>query len=94
MEGGYIPGNNYFEKPNPKLTGLANGKLNLITEKTKYNGGLVAVNGIGISSSHGHILLRPNPKTKTDLQNDLPKLYILSTRTEDGIKSIIEDVSI
>lgn len=93
MESGYIPGNKYFEKPNPNIAGLANGKLKLITEKTKYNGGLVAVNGLGISSSNGHILFRPNLKLKKEATDGLPKLYIMSTRTEDGIKSLIDDVS-
>lgn len=93
MESGYIPGNKFYENPNPKIPGLTNGKLKVITEKTKYNGGLVAVNGLGISSSTGHILLRPNSKNKKDTKDDLAKLYVVSTRTEEGIKSLLNDVS-
>lgn len=94
MESGYIPGNKYYETPNTKISSLVNGRIKVITEKTKYNGGLIAVNGFGISSSNGHILLRPNQKIKHEVQDELPRLYVLSTRTEDGIKSLIEDVSI
>lgn len=92
MESGYIPGDKSFETPNPNIPGLANGKMNIITEKTKFDGGLIAVNGFGISSSSGHILLRPNKKVKEEVKDDSPKLYIVSTRTEEGIKSLLDDV--
>lgn len=92
METGYIPGDKSFETPNPNIPGLHNGKLKVITEKTRYNGGLIAINGFGISSSTGHILLRPNQKIKEEIKDDLPKIYIVSTRTEDGIKSLLDDV--
>lgn len=95
MEAESIPGNMHLNELNTEIPSLKNGTIQVVTEHTKYKGGLIAVNGLGISSSIGHILLKPNTKTKKpDTSDTLPRLVILSTRTEDGIKELLTQVSL
>lgn len=94
MEAESIPGNVNLNELNTEIPSLKNGSIQIVTEHTKYKGGLIAVNGLGISSSIGHILLKPNTKSKKHEKIDtLPRLLILSTRTEDGIKELLTEVS-
>lgn len=93
MESEIIPANIHYFKPNSNIPSLVDGRFKILTENTKYNGGLIAVNGLGLSSSMGHILLRPNLKLKPEVIPLYPNLFIASTRTEQGIKEIMEVVS-
>lgn len=92
MDSGIIPANIQFNKPNPEIPALTNGKIKVVTENTKWDGGYAAVNGIGIDSYYGHVLLKSNPKGKKPKTDDLPRLVCASTRTETGIKAIIETI--
>lgn len=92
MDTGIIPANIHFNKPNPDIPALTNGAMKVVTENTKWDGGYAAVNGIGIDSYYGHVLLKSNPKTKKEKTDNLPRLIVASTRTETGIKSIIDTV--
>lgn len=93
MDSGIIPANLYYNKPNPNIAGLVDGRLRVVTENTKWQGGLMAINGIGLASSYGHILLRPNYKIKNSVNDKLPRLINISTRTEQGIQDILTTVS-
>ncbi|XP_060524806.1 fatty acid synthase-like [Cylas formicarius] len=92
METGQIPANINFEKPNPNIKALVDGKLKVVTQNTEWKPTYAAVNALGLDSYYGHLLLKANSKTKTQKMDDLPRLITASTRTEDGIKSIIEKV--
>ncbi|KAK4881873.1 hypothetical protein RN001_005192 [Aquatica leii] len=88
-ETGLIPANLNYETPNPNINGLVEGRLQVVTKNTNWEGGLIAINGIGLASSYGHVLLKPNPKFKKPPMNNLPKLIGISTRTEQGIQDIL-----
>ncbi|CAH0563662.1 unnamed protein product [Brassicogethes aeneus] len=92
METGIIPANIQYETPNPDISGLINGTVKVVTENQKWKGLYAAVNGIGLDSYYGHILLKSNRKIKAILPDSLPRLIVASTRTEDGIKAILETV--
>lgn len=93
METGIIPANIQYDKPNPEILPLVKGTIKVVAENTPWNGGYAAVNGIGIDSYYGHVLLKSNPKTKKlEKTDDLPRLVVASTRTEEGIKELLNTV--
>lgn len=94
METGIIPANMQYETPNPEISALVDGKVKVVSENLKWNGTYAAVNGIGIDSYYGHVLLKSNVKRKEVIKDDLPRLIFASTRTEEGIKAILETVKI
>ncbi|KAB0802399.1 hypothetical protein PPYR_04585 [Photinus pyralis] len=91
-ETGYIPANLNYKTPNPNIEGLVKGRLEVVTKNKKWEGGLMAINGIGLASSYGHILIRANPKVGKAPADNIPRVVCLSTRTEDGIKAILESL--
>ncbi|GJQ69352.1 hypothetical protein Trydic_g6479 [Trypoxylus dichotomus] len=84
-----IPATLQHKNPNPNIPGLFNGNIKVVTENTPWQGDLAAVNGVGVTSSYAHVLLRANPKKKKIIEDDIPKLVVASTRTEDGIQKIL-----
>nr|CAD7414368.1 unnamed protein product [Timema cristinae] len=56
------------------------------------SGGLAAVNSVGLGGVVGHILLRSHSKEKVNgglPTDDLPRLLLISGRTEEGLKEIL-----
>lgn len=93
MDAGMLPGSLQYEIPNPEIKGLSNGNLQVVTKNTKWNSEYVAVNALGICNYLGHIVLKRSPKQKSSLQFDIPVLLPVSSRTEDAIKTILNNVS-
>lgn len=58
MERQIIPPNLHYQSPNPEIAGLTDGSLQVITEKTPWNGGLVAMNSFGFGGSNVHAIFR------------------------------------
>lgn len=92
MEAGEIPANLHYSKPNPEIKALVDGRIQVLTENKKWNGLYAAVNAIGLDSYYGHVILKTNKKEIVPQKDDLPRLVLASTRTEEGIKSILETV--
>ncbi|CAG9765257.1 unnamed protein product [Ceutorhynchus assimilis] len=92
MEQGVIPATIQYEKPNPNAKGLIDGSLQVVTKNTPWKPTYAAINAIGLDSYYGHLVLKANQKTKQTQHDDLPKLVVASTRTEEGIKDILEKV--
>ncbi|KAF5286879.1 hypothetical protein FQA39_LY00412 [Lamprigera yunnana] len=91
-ETGIIPATLNYESPNPNISGLVEGRLEVVTENKNWEGGLIAINGIGLASSYGHVLLKANPKTEKPPIYDLPSVVCVSTRTEQGIQDILNSL--
>lgn len=96
MENCQIPANLNYNRKNEKIPALRDGRIKVVAENTSWPGTLAAVNGYGLVSSCGHILLKSNTQMmKKDTEGDkLPHLYVFSTRTEEGAKEIIKKVKI
>lgn len=58
MEERVIPPNLHFKTPNPDIAGLLDGRLKVVTECTRWNGGLVAMNSFGFGGSNVHAVYR------------------------------------
>lgn len=75
------------------IPSLIEGRLKVCTEHTSLPGPLVAVNSTGIGGSNGHILLRQWNKIKDHkCDQQMPRLFIWSGRTEEAVSTIIEKV--
>lgn len=94
MESGIIPATLNYTNPNPEILPLVNGTVKVITENLKWEPKYAAVSSIGLDSYYGHILLKANQKKKIikHTENDIPRLVLASTRTEAGIKEILDIV--
>ncbi|KAK9878926.1 hypothetical protein WA026_003749 [Henosepilachna vigintioctopunctata] len=90
MESDTIPATLQYSKPNPDIPALVNGSIQVVTENRKWNPKYVAVNAIGLDSYYGHVLLKANTKKLPSKINALPRLLLASTRTEEGMKEILE----
>jgi len=58
--------------------------------------GYIGINSKGFGGANAHMLLKWNLKQKVNYgksNDDLPRLVILSGRTEDSVKLFINDVS-
>ncbi|XP_066247499.1 fatty acid synthase-like [Euwallacea similis] len=94
LEQGIIPATLQYEKPNPKISALVNGRLEVVTKNKQWNPTYVAVNSLGLDTYYGHLLLKANPKLKSHVTFDIPKLLVASTRTEDGISDIMNQYKV
>nr|CAD7433764.1 unnamed protein product [Timema monikensis] len=92
METGRIPPNYNYNKPSQQVPALVEDKYKVVTETMPWSGGLAAVNAVGLSGVVGHILLRSHSKEKVNgglPSDDLPRLLLISGRTEEGLKETL-----
>lgn len=52
-----IPANLHYNNPNPNIPGLIDGRLSVVSQNTKWNGGLVAINSFGFGGTNVHAVL-------------------------------------
>ncbi|CAH0395941.1 unnamed protein product [Bemisia tabaci] len=86
-----IPPNININSPLPELTSRG---IKVVTESTIYDGDLIGVNTIGLTGHFGHLLLRANPRksSTTVIEETLPQIILLSSRTESGMEDIMTRV--
>ena len=94
METGVIPGNLHFKNPNPDIPSLSDGRIKVVDKSMPWKGGLMAVNSFGFGGVNIHILLRSNPKPKITQKLDvnLPKIVVVSGRTEEAVNVFLDKV--
>jgi len=96
METGIIAPTIHFKCPRKNLPAIIEGRIKIVTEPIKWEGGYVAVNSFGFGGANCHILLKSNPKQKIKNgapRDDLPRLVAVSGRTEEAVKIILDNVS-
>nr|XP_018896779.1 PREDICTED: fatty acid synthase-like [Bemisia tabaci] len=88
-----IPPNINLTSPIPEVT---SGGIQVVTDATALNSKLVAVNAIGTAGHFGHILLKQNSKASSTMIIDekLPQILLLSSRTEAGIEQILHQTEV
>lgn len=95
-EVGVIPPNLHYKQPREGVKGLTDGRLKVVTEATPWNGGYVGISSFGFGGANAHVLLKSNPKEKIHggaPQDDIPRLVVVSGRTEEAVDAILADVS-
>ncbi|KAG7205432.1 hypothetical protein KM043_007425 [Ampulex compressa] len=92
METGVIPPNLHFDAPNPDIPALNDGSIQVVDKPTPFKGGIMAINSFGFGGANAHIVLRSNPKPKLSpiLDTEVPKLVMVSGRTEEAVRTLLE----
>ncbi|XP_032674560.1 fatty acid synthase-like isoform X2 [Odontomachus brunneus] len=95
METGIIPPTIHYEIPRKELTAIIEGRIKIVTEPTTCEGGYMCIHSSGFGGANCHILLKSNPKNKINnaLSDDLPRLVVVSGRTEEAVKTLLDDVN-
>lgn len=96
MESGYLLPNLHYVKPREGVPALLEGRLKVVTEPTLWKGGLVGINSFGFGGANCHVLLKSNEKEKINQgipKDNLPRLVMISGRTEEAVKTLLNDVS-
>ncbi|XP_074097576.1 fatty acid synthase [Cotesia typhae] len=94
-ETGIIPPNLHYNRPREGVKALEEGRVKVITEPTPWEGGYVGVSSFGFGGANAHILLKSNPIEKINKgapNDDLPRLVVVSGRTEEAIEALLNDV--
>lgn len=95
MESGILPPNLHYKRPREGVKALLEGRVKVISEPTPWKGGLVGVNSFGFGGANCHVLLKSNQKEKNNQgipEDNLPRLVVTSGRTEEAVKTILNDV--
>ena len=95
MEDGYIPANLHYNNPNPDIPGLVDGRLQVVTERTKWPGGYVGINSFGFGGSNVHVLLHSNQKNTSTLHpsSKESRLFTMCGRTAEGVEHVLKEVT-
>lgn len=94
-ETGLIPPNLHYKRPPEGIKSLEEGRIQVVTEPTPWDGGYMGINAFGFGGANAHILLKSNPKDKINNgapQDDLPRLIMVSGRTEEAVDTLLNDV--
>ncbi|KAH0550507.1 hypothetical protein KQX54_019824 [Cotesia glomerata] len=94
-ETGIIAPNLHYTGPCKGVKCLEEGRLQVITEPTPWEGGYAGVNSFGFGGANAHILLKSNPIEKVNggaPNDDLPRLVVVSGRTQEAVEVLLNDV--
>ena len=88
MEDGAIPANLHFTTPNPDIPGLSDGRLKVVSERTQWDGGYVAINSFGFGGSNVHALMQSNLTAPSPLHvaANVQRLCTYAGRTQQGLE--------
>lgn len=95
MESGLIPPNIHFNRPRKDVEAFIEGRIKVVTETIPFDGEYIGINSFGFGGANAHVLLRSNPKAKVNKglpDDDLPRLVVVSGRTEEAVVTILNDV--
>ncbi|EZA57700.1 Fatty acid synthase [Ooceraea biroi] len=95
METGTIPPNLHYKTPLKGMKSLEDGRLKVVTDTTPWEGGYVGINSFGFGGANCHVILKSHTKAKINngaKTDDLPRLVVVSGRTEESVKVFLNDV--
>ncbi|KAM4664019.1 fatty acid synthase [Discoglossus pictus] len=91
LEHGVWAPNLHYKNPNTDIPALQDGRIKVVTEPIKINGGIVGINSFGFGGSNVHVILRPNEKKTVDpVVLEHPRLVQICGRTQEAVESLIE----
>ena len=96
FENKLIPPNINFVDIRPGLESLESGRLRVVTESEELKGPLISINSFGFGGGNAHALFKANLKEKVNRgipKDTLPRLVVWSSRTEEGVESILNSVT-
>jgi len=95
FETGLVPPNINYTCSRSDIDALINGTVRVVTEPMPLKNGYIGINSFGFGGSNAHALLKWNHKKINNKapNDDLPRLVILSGRTEESVTLFLNDVS-
>ncbi|KYN04771.1 Fatty acid synthase [Cyphomyrmex costatus] len=96
FETGFVPPNINYTMPRKDIDALINGSVRVVLELMPLQNGYIAINNFGFGGSNAHMLLKWNDKQKLNNgapNDDLPRLVVLSGRTEGSVKLFLNDIA-
>ncbi|XP_052131364.1 fatty acid synthase-like [Frankliniella occidentalis] len=93
MERGEIPGNLHFKEANKEIAALNDGRLQVVHKNWPWNGGLAAINSFGFGGANAHVILKSNPKNKTQItpiNPEVARVVAVSGRTEEAVDFLLD----
>lgn len=95
MEADVIPRNLHFERPNPNLYGIIDGRVHVVDYNKPWTGGIVGVNSFGFGGANSHLILKSNPKSKSIASGDpsIPRLVMVSGRTAHAVNLLLDEIA-
>ncbi|OAD57941.1 Fatty acid synthase [Eufriesea mexicana] len=95
MESGLIPPNLNFQSPMKGMKCFEEGRVEVVTEPTPWDGGYVGINSFGFGGANAHVLLKSLTKEKVNNgapSDDLPRLVAISGRTQEAVETLLNHV--
>ncbi|XP_077296458.1 fatty acid synthase-like [Arctopsyche grandis] len=92
---GYLPPNLHYNSPREGVSGLSEGRMTVVCDKTAWNRGMVGINSFGFGGANAHVLLKNFSKLKIDEaapKENLPRLLCVSGRTEPAVNRILDEL--
>ncbi|KYN18124.1 Fatty acid synthase [Trachymyrmex cornetzi] len=96
FETGSVPPNINYTTPRKDIYSLINNCVCVVQKPLPLKNGYICINSFGFGGSNAHTLLKWNDKLKINNgtpNDDLPRLVILSGRTEESVKLFLNDVA-
>ena len=91
LEENVIPANLHFREPNEYITGIKEGRLEVVTQNRPWSGGLVGVNSFGFGGANAHLIVKSNDKEKTQHESaDKPRLFVYGGRTHEAMEHVLQ----
>ncbi|KYN14724.1 Fatty acid synthase [Trachymyrmex cornetzi] len=96
FETGFVPPNINYTTPRKDIDALINSCVCVVQKPLPLKNGYICINSFGFGGSNAHMLLKWNDKLKINNgapNDDLPRLVILSGRTEESVKLFLNDIA-
>ncbi|KYN28029.1 Fatty acid synthase [Trachymyrmex cornetzi] len=96
FETGSVPPNINYTTPRKDIDALINNSVCVVQKPLPLKNGYIGINSFGFGGSIAHTLLKWNNKLKINNgapNDDLPRLVILSGRTEESVKLFLNDIA-
>ncbi|XP_067212750.1 fatty acid synthase-like [Linepithema humile] len=97
METGLIPPNINFTQVQKGVKTFEDESIRVVTNTTPWTSGFMGINSFGFGGANCHILMRSNTMEKINKRapnDNLPRLVVLSGRTEQAVESFLNEVGL
>lgn len=92
LERGVWAPNLHFNKPNPDIPALSDGRVQVVDHPILVQGGIVGINSFGFGGSNVHIILQPNKRSEKmeNMAKTLPRVLPACGRTENAVNILLQ----
>ncbi|XP_061706817.1 fatty acid synthase-like [Cydia pomonella] len=91
---GHLAGTLHCSQPRGDVAALREDRIRILCDHRPTARSYIAVNGLSVSGINSHVLLHGHykPKDLTKYQCSIPRLVLLSSRTDSGVQNVINQL--